>query len=458
MLSQPAIPSDLQVEALGYLVQDAAVMARFHSVIVEEVFENPVHRVIYSIARRFFLKFNRCPSRRVLEKELEGWLRERADKQLAPVEFFWREVSKVYSVTTNERSYLTERLMGFIVRHRLARLADSALVQARADSLDLDVITREVRSLYNVMGGVFEEKKEYLLKDAESRSRENPAMDKIPTGLPTLDSYLGGGLGPGELGVVMAPTGRGKSFFLSFVGANALRVRKRVLHFTLELSKDKVLARYESYQTKIRKSELFTHSSRVERVLKRMRRLVQPADVLVVEFPTKSLTIDQMRAVILQVSVSEDFSPDMVVVDYADLLKPVKGVDMGDRKHEILTSLYERLRGLAQELKVPIWTGSQTTRVSLSKETVTIADISESFGKAMVADVIIALCSTRDEMEKSCGRFFIDKNRDNRGHVIIPYEYDFDTAAFREIEGAKDVSVVEVDYSSPEEYDDDIPF
>lgn len=428
-----AIPSSLQLEVLGYLVRDRKTFSHFVSVIEKEHFENPVHRVIYGIAKKYFIRYMKPCPREILERELGNFLRRARRKQVVPPEYFWREVEKIYRVSLVERQYLIDKVTEYMIRAQLAEVGEMAISEAtREGDVEMANVAGAVNKLFGMIaGGVVGAKKEYLLADAGARIRENPILAKIGTGLRALDRVLGGGLGDGELGIVMSPTGYGKSFFLNTVGTFALYAQKKVIHVTLELSCQKALRRYESLITKQTKHELFAHSDRAARKLARARRLTAPADVRVEERPTRGLTVDELRALITQVSVGEGFEPDMLVVDYADIMRPTP-YSKDEKGYEMLATIYERLRGLAQEFDIPIWTGSQATRKSMGHEIITVADIAGAFAKAQIADVVIAICRTTQELRASKGRFFVGKNRDNPAYKVIPFEEDFDRARFWE--------------------------
>ena len=73
----------------------------------------------------------------------------------------------------------------------------------------------------------------------------------ITTGWDVIDDLMDGGLGPGELGVIVAPSGIGKTWVLSALGAAAVKAGKNVLHYTLELNENYVGLRYDACFTGI---------------------------------------------------------------------------------------------------------------------------------------------------------------------------------------------------------------
>ncbi len=86
----------------------------------------------------------------------------------------------------------------------------------------------------------------------------------ITTGWDVVDDLMDGGLAPGELGVVMAPAGIGKSWLLINIGANAIKAGHTVIHYTLELNENYVGQRYDSVLTGINAQSLKNHQETVE--------------------------------------------------------------------------------------------------------------------------------------------------------------------------------------------------
>ena len=110
-------------------------------------------------------------------------------------------------------------------------------------------------------------------------------------------------------------------------------------------------------------------------------------------------------------------SIDMIIVDYADLLKPFNFRKNGEKRHD-LESIYEELRGLAQVYECPIWTASQTNRSGLNAEVITMESISEAFNKCFVADFIFSVSRTVEDKKLNKGRIFVAKNRNGPDGLV----------------------------------------
>ena len=92
-------------------------------------------------------------------------------------------------------------------------------------------------------------------------------------------------------------------------------------------------------------------------------------------------------------------------------------------RHE-LKLIYEELRNLAMDLNIPVWTASQANRESASSEIVGLENMSEAYGKAMVADVVISLSRRAQEKATGIGRLFVAKNRAGRDGILFPIKID----------------------------------
>ena len=127
--------------------------------------------------------------------------------------------------------------------------------------------------------------------------------------------------------------------------------------------------------------------------------------LIIKEYPTKSASVQTLKNHIEKLR-KRGIEPDMVLVDYADLLRPVRS--SGEKRHE-LEETYEGLRGLAQTYEFPIWTASQTNRGGLNAEVITMEAISEAFNKCFVADFIFSLSRTVQDKQSNKGSLFVAK-------------------------------------------------
>jgi replicative DNA helicase len=238
----------------------------------------------------------------------------------------------------------------------------------------------------------------------------------ITTGWERIDDIVKGGLGKNELGVVIAPTGAGKSMVLVHLAAEALKKGKTVVYYTLELKDTVVGGRFDSALTKVPLNELLDQQEMIMDMIKDVE-----GTLIIKEYPTKSASVQTIRGHVDRL-IKKGMKPDMILVDYADLLRPTRST--GEKRHE-LEETYESLRALAQIYEMPVWTASQTNRGGLNAEVITMEAISEAFNKCFVADFIFSLSRTVTDKQANKGRIFIAKNRNGPDGLVFPCFVDW---------------------------------
>ena len=265
-------------------------------------------------------------------------------------------------------------------------------------------------------------------------------VDKIQTPWTHVNKILGGGLGPGELGIMLAPMNRGKSMSLINLGYGAAMIGsgKNVVHFTHEMSSKVTAKRYASrivFRFPTVNENLDAYEDRLmESALKLM-----PGHVRIVE--CSGVTVDDIDTRLEKLK-SEGFNFDLIIDDYPDLLKPTKRYT--EKRYE-LSDIYTELRALGNKYGVPVWGASQANRASLSKEIITMQDIAEDIGKAAIADVIIALCQTKDEHDMEVCRLYMAKVRDGESLAM------FDAKFY-----AKQQAIITTGITQPKERDTEV--
>ena len=314
-------------------------------------------------------------------------------------------------VNYNEADYVKDVALEFCKKQKLQEAIIRSVPLLEKSSFD------EIAKLVNdaMKLGTSNDVGYDYMEDFEQRFLEK-SRDPVTTGWTAINDITKGGLGKGELGVVIAPTGAGKSMVLVHLGAKALQSGKNVVHYTLELADTVVGTRYDSCITGYHLTGIRAFK---EQIYDDLRDL--PGKLIIKEYPTRSATINTIKNHIEKMKVA-DFKPDMIIVDYADLIKPT-GSSKEEKRHQLET-IYEELRGIAQEVGCPVWTASQTNRSALNAEVITMESISEAYNKCFVADFIFSVSRTMEDKETNSGRIFVAKNRNGPDGMIYPIFMD----------------------------------
>jgi len=245
------------------------------------------------------------------------------------------------------------------------------------------------------------------------------ARETISTPWDIINDLTQGGLAKGELGVIVAPAGAGKTWILSKIGSEALKNQKRIVHFTLELNEAYVGLRYDSIFTGIANQNLKYHKEEVEEKLQKFK----DGKLLIKYFPTKSASVHTLSAHLKRLTaIGEEI--DLVIIDYADIMQDASRAR--EVRHQ-LGNIYDDLRGLAGEFEVPVWTASQTNRSALDDDVIEAQKISESYQKVMTADFVLSLSRKIEDKAQNTGRFHVIKNRFGPDGLTYPAKVNTNT-------------------------------
>lgn len=236
----------------------------------------------------------------------------------------------------------------------------------------------------------------------------------IRTPWTVLDKYLNGGWERKTLSTFIAPTGAGKSMFLVNCACSALEDGLNVLYVTLEMADFKIGLRVDSWYSGVAINDVKNNKSIVEAAINERAK----GRLIIKEWPTKRATVETIRAHVERLIQTKDFVPDLIVLDYADLLRPSRAY--GEKRHE-LEGTYEELRGLAQELNCVVITADQTNRSALDSELVSVSQIGESYAKATICDLIMTVSRNVEDKINGTGRLFIAKSRLGEDGKVLPF-------------------------------------
>lgn len=192
----------------------------------------------------------------------------------------------------------------------------------------------------------------------------NGDLPGMGTGIPQIDEKTGG-LRPGELWVVGAPTSAGKSVFMLQVAGHALREGKRVAIFSLEMGADEIVARLISCHWFIPIRELM-HPRHTRSHT--MAKIGLAAD----ELKTSGLLICDRADLSMEVisgycqRLSESAKIDLVVIDYLQLVSAPRV--KGQNREQEVAGISRACKQLAKRLKCPVITATQLNEQGKSRE------------------------------------------------------------------------------------------
>jgi len=390
-----------------------------NSMIKPQYFEFPSHQKIYTAISSYHDKYNGVPTD---DQLLEGVKVLKAHNEL--LSDYVDELSQINDIEEkaieNEEYYL-DKVEHFAKEQSIKEaIIDSVDLLKRGKFEQIETKIREALSINrNVDLGI-----DYF-GDIEGRwekleSERKDSQYRTPFAI--LNEALDGGLAKKELAMVVAPPGVGKSLFLANQAVRSVLDGHNVVYISLEMAEARVAQRFDSIFTRIKQHEL---PHRIPQIKDRLGEITGKVSnhgkLRIKEFPTKRLTSAGIRAYLNQLKNYEGFVPDVIVLDYLELMS----TDAQMPEYQSQERLAQEIRGLATEYSCLVWTATQTNREGKRVNIITDSELADSYGKIRVCDLVFSINQSSEEFDEGTARLYVMKSRNGKARFIIPVAMDY---------------------------------
>ena len=383
-------------ERLAFLIlEDRVFSDRMLEVLNIEFFELKYLQVFTDRIFDYKNKFRTHPSREAIEILLRTSLEKENDILKKQIRDFYAKMVSESNIGDSE--FIKTESLDFCRKQKLAEamIKSSSLIKTNS----FDEISKVINNALKA-GAEIDNGHDYI-KDFEKRYVEN-VRNPIPTGWDKIDELIGGGIGRKEYAIVLASSGGGKSMILTHVAANALKLGHNVIFYTLELSPEVIGLRFDACLTGIPIDELKDNKKDVISDIQKIE-----GNLTIKHFAKKSASMVTVRNHISRMK-NQGFVPDLIVLDYLDLLKPSKVRQ--ELRHEI-GETYDEFETMCQEENVAGFSASQVNRSAYNSSVITLEQTSEALNKNFGCYLTLGLSRTQEDKVKNTGRLTICKNR-----------------------------------------------
>lgn len=412
---------NIQRGMLYLLKSDKDFYLQIVNLVHPSYFEFPVHGRIYSVVRDHYEKYKSLPNDDFIEQEIRNTKSEKES-----IHDYTDEIQFINRLDTSAldgSEYYLDLIETFAKREAMKDAIKQSLILIKEDRMEeTETLVRKALTVsrsVDIGQSYFAD-----TKDRWDRTYNAEQKDKYKTLLPSLNRSLEGGLGEKELAMVIAPPGVGKSLWLVNQAVQSMMEGRKVLYVSLEMSEDKIAQRFDSVTTLIPQSQLKDPSAqiKVEERLSIFRTNFPDGRLVIKEFPTGTATVNSLRSLLVQLKNYEEFTPDVIIIDYLELLRPVR-----ENQHEYQAQqrIAEELRGLAMEAKVLLWTATQTNRQGRAVKIITDAELGDSYGKIRTCDFAVSLNQSEEEFDNGHMRAYVVKSRNGRPRFTVPMVIDY---------------------------------
>ena len=396
-----------QLQLLNQIVVDKDFSHTILDVIENNYFENKYFKIIIQMVKEYYLKYDHTPSFETLEQITKSELQQATASKIV-----LDTIKKIKDAPIDGVGFVQEKALKFCKQQELQKVMGKAQkIIDGGEFENYDTLEEMVKTALQVGA------KDTSMLDVFSnldQVLEDDYRHPIPMGIPGIDRLLKGGLAKGEIGVILAPTGVGKSTILTKMANHAFNLGFNVLQIFFEDNPKVIQRKHFTLWTKIHPDDL---SEKRDEVMSKVREIEDsmPNKLIMKKLPSDTMTMLQIKNQIRKM-VSDGIKVDMVVLDYIDCVVPDK--NLGDEwKSE--GSVMRAFEAMCHEMNIVGWTATQGNRSSISSEVVTTDQMGGSIKKAQVGHVIISVAKTLQQKELKLATIAITKSRIGDDGVVF---------------------------------------
>lgn len=432
MISIEKIDVSIENRILGHLITSTSLLGRVRKILDPTLFESTLSRIVGSWVVDYYDRTGDAPGKTITDiyiercHELQSADAQMVQSYLQNCSDNWRPTNLEYSVEMAQK-YFQERSLRRLCEDLQAKISNGSVTSAQL--LISDYIKPEVRvdSSIDILNDVTAIRKAFQTEEEE---------------LFILPGDLGKLTGPmcrGDFVAFLAPPKRGKTWWLMFVAMQAFMQGQQVLFISLEMTKEQMTRRFWQYvsgqsrygetvdasafeqisddrwelvQGQITTQQVNDDPLYIKSVQETLKTYCQGGKLILRNYPTGLLTLNDLKAELKNLEVFENFVPTVIVVDYADIMK----MGQGKEKRFQLDDLWLGLRGLNLEKQCCLFTASQSGRETVTgKKDANIDNIAEAVSKLNHVTKMIVLNQNEDDKKRSIYRLKCTTTRDGAG-------------------------------------------
>lgn len=396
-----------QIQLLNQIIVDKDFSSSIMDVIESVYFDNKYFKIILQMTKEYYKKYESTPNFDTLGQIVRS---EISQEMVAKIVL--DTIKQIQDAPIEGTMFVQEKALKFCKQQELQKAMDKAqkiITQGDFESYDkVEGLMRDALQVGEIDKGqtdIFENLDTVLDEDYRH---------PIPMGIPGIDKLLKGGLAKGEIGVILAPTGVGKTTILSKIANTAFNLGYNVLQIFFEDNPKIIQRKHFTMWTGIEPDNLVLHKEDVMSKITEIKETMQNRLILK-KMASDTMTMNQIKGQVRKM-IADGIKIDLVLVDYIDCILP-ESSSKDEWKAE--GSVMRGFEAMCHELDLVGWTATQGNRSSISAEVVTTDQMGGSIKKAQVGHVIISVAKTLTQKEMNLATIAITKSRLGKDGVVF---------------------------------------
>jgi len=410
---------DFQYKLVHEFMDNHTFFEDLNPIIDQNMFTDPNLKTIVGVMKNYYEKYGNVPFYDNVGIELRDLSRSEKEK-----ETYLAVLDKIKAISSSGVESTREKAEKFFRQQNIVRTANEILkIAEKGDDNEYDRCVGLLNDAMTV--GIHNDFGEGLF-DHINETLSDDYRVPIPTGIKKIDEVLEGGLGKGELGVIIGPTSFGKTSLTTAMASHAAENGFKVLQIVFEDRIKQIQRKHIGRITGIEARDL-SKPDNIELVKEQLEKYDKKEELAknlrIVKFPSGEKTARQIKRFI-QKLINTGFKPDLVIVDYFECLEHEADKSTSN-EYEREGKTMRMFEAMAGELDMAFWIPSQGTKDSINLELVTMDKIGGSVKKAQIAHVIMSIARTVEDISENKATIAILKNRAGKsGKVFNNVEFN----------------------------------
>ena len=415
-----------QYKLVHTFMEDKEFFKDLNNIVDQNMFTNASLKIYVGVMKEYYEREEAVPS-----YEMMGIvLNEKAHNEIEQ-RIFSETLAKIEKTSSEGVEYIRNLAEKFFKQQNIVKTANSILkIAGNGDTEKYDECVELLNEALNqgtkedFGNSVFDDIGETLSDDYRT---------PIPTGIGKLDEALEGGLGKGELGVIIGSSSFGKTSMTTAMASHAATYKcsqnnyrgYKVLQIVFEDRIKQIQRKHIGRITGIEAKDL-SKPGVIDQVKEQLDKYedkdLMRENLRIVRFPSGELTASHIQRYIKKL-INNGFKPDLVIIDYFECLTHTG--DNHSNEYEKEGKTMRKLESIAGELNIALWIPTQGTKDSVNLELVTMDKAGGSFKKIQIAHIVMSIARTMEDIEANRATIALLKNRAGKsGKVFNNVEFN----------------------------------
>ena len=396
-----------QIQLLNQIVVDKDFSSSIMDVIESSYFDNKYFKIILQMIKEYYIKYESTPNFETLDQIVKS---EITQEIVAKVVL--DTLKQVKDAPFEGTVFVQEKALKFCKQQELQKAMDKAQkIITEGDFESYDKVEGLVRNALQV--GEIDKGQTDIFANLDTVLEED-YRHPIPMGIAGIDRLLKGGLAKGEIGVILAPTGVGKTTILTKIANTAFNLGYNVLQVFFEDNPKIIQRKHFTLWTGIEPDNLVKNRDEVMSKVTEIQETMKNKLILK-KLASDTMTMNQIKGQVRKM-IADGNKLDLIMLDYIDCILP-ESTSKDEWKAE--GSVMRGFEAMCHELDLVGWTATQGNRSSISAEVVTTDQMGGTIKKAQVGHVIISIAKTLQQKEMNLATIAITKSRLGKDGVVF---------------------------------------